>query len=550
MNDAGDNAHALPKGSRLEEFVIEGVLGSGGFGITYLAKDTLLGRKVVIKENLPLQFCCRNPQTLTVTPVHSRGEDAENFQWSLGNFTKEAALLASLDHPGIVKVLRAFPAFGTAYFVMPHVEGLGFDAVIRKRWENDRPFTTPELRGFTDRVLQALEYLHSRGIYHRDIKPGNILLTRDGPVLIDFGSARQLLGERSLTVIESPGYTPFEQLQSRGNVGPWSDLYALGATLHKAVAGQSPPKAMDRMPEDSCQPLSGRSDLTDQFGADFLSGIDRALSVRVADRWQSAGAWRMALERKAPLTAPVAGNTPVAKHISRSEDLADWPQAVPTSQTGGWSSGHEPITQSSKAGGSRQSQWVPGLLAVCLLLGGILLAASRSDKGEGDERAGLSVVEQSREAEHKPKPPVNGGESAQPAQPAQSKHEVIANRIMDSMQEFAKAASSATDLDSANEAAKKINEIGDRFTGLAEELKKMDPPSEEVKKAIDAKMESRNKELEKAIGEDLQKSMQALAPEAQQVMQAAFMEFFGKMSQVGPEFERHFKIGEEESATP
>jgi hypothetical protein len=142
-------------------------------------------------------------------------------------------------------------------------------------------------------------------------------------------------------------------------------------------------------------------------------------------------------------------------------------------------------------------------------------------------------------------PATGGAEEAAAAPAAVSKHEEIANKLMDSMQEFAKAATSATDLESANEAAKKINEIGDRFTGLAEELKKMDPPSEEVKKAIDAKMEARNKEMEKAMSEDMQKSMASLPPDAQQALQGAFMGFFGKMSQVGPEFERHFKVEKE-----
>ena len=116
---------ALPPGTRIEEFVIEKVLGSGGFGITYLARDVRLDRQVVIKENLPVQFCFRDTHSLTVAPRHTVGEDVENFRWSLVNFSKEAAMLASLDHQGIVKVLRSFEAFGTAYFVMPFVEGIG-----------------------------------------------------------------------------------------------------------------------------------------------------------------------------------------------------------------------------------------------------------------------------------------------------------------------------------------------------------------------------------------------------------------------------------------
>jgi serine/threonine protein kinase len=286
------NTQALPPGTRLEEFEIERVLGAGGFGITYLAHDTSLNRQVVIKENLPVQFAYRDNQSLTVAPRHSRGEDLENFQWSLDNFTKEAALLASLDHPGIVKVLRSFRSLGTAFFIMPYVDGIAFDELIKERRSRNKPFSEEELRGMTERVLTALAYLHDRGIYHRDIKPGNILITNDGiPVLIDFGSARQRLSERSMTVVESPGYTPFEQLQSRGNVGPWSDLYALGATLEKAIAGHSPPKVMDRIRDDPRFPCAQRANLRNVFSSAFLEAIDRALEVNEAERWQDADEW-------------------------------------------------------------------------------------------------------------------------------------------------------------------------------------------------------------------------------------------------------------------
>jgi serine/threonine protein kinase len=196
---------SLPVGTRLEEFVIERVLGSGGFGITYLAKDSRLGRRVVIKENLPAQFCWRDTHSLTVRPRHTEGEDAGNFQYSLESFEREAATLASLDHPGIVKVLRSFEAHGTACFVMPFVEGTAFDEVIVERRKQGREFMEKEITELLSKMLDTLGYLHDLGIYHRDIKPGNILMTKAGPVLIDFGAARQRLSERSLTVIESSG---------------------------------------------------------------------------------------------------------------------------------------------------------------------------------------------------------------------------------------------------------------------------------------------------------------------------------------------------------
>jgi formylglycine-generating enzyme required for sulfatase activity/predicted Ser/Thr protein kinase len=283
---------ALQAGTQLEEFIIERVLGSGGFGITYLARDKRLGRKVVIKENLPAQFCWRNTTTLTVQPRQSIGEDVDNFQYSLENFEKEAATLASLDHPGIVKVLRSFEANGTAYFVMPFVEGITFDEVIREREALNRYFTEEELIALLHKVLDALAYLHDRGIYHRDIKPGNLLITAKGdPVLIDFGAARQRLSERSLTVIESPGYTPFEQMQSRGKVGPWSDLYALGGTVYKAITGETPAKAADRAFDEPVVPLLERPEMKGRYSQTMLRSIDHAMRPKLSERPQSAGEW-------------------------------------------------------------------------------------------------------------------------------------------------------------------------------------------------------------------------------------------------------------------
>jgi serine/threonine protein kinase len=303
---------SLPAGTHLEEFVIERVLGVGGFGITYLAKDSSLGRQVVIKENLPAQFCWRDTHALTVRPRHKEGEDADNFQYSMESFRKEASTLASLDHPGIVKVLRSFQAHGTAYFVMPFVEGIALDEVIRQRTSQANPLTEAEIQDLLTKVLDALGYLHERGIYHRDIKPGNLLMTKAGPVLIDFGAARQRLSERSLTVIESAGYTPFEQLQSRGKIGPWSDLYALGATLYKAITGETPAKATDRAFDDPEVPLAQRDDLRERYAYALLASIDKAMSPKAADRFQDASQWFEQIsppQRPGSLPPPIPSRT-------------------------------------------------------------------------------------------------------------------------------------------------------------------------------------------------------------------------------------------------
>jgi formylglycine-generating enzyme required for sulfatase activity len=370
MDDPSTSTQALPAGTRIEEFVIERVLGSGGFGITYLARDTALGRQVVIKENLPVQFCYRDTHSLTVAPRHSHGEDAENFQWSLENFSKEAAMLASLDHPGIVRVHRSFQAFGTAYFVMPFVEGMALDELAKSR--QGKPFSEEELRGLLERVLGALGYLHDRGIYHRDIKPGNLLITHEGiPVLIDFGSARQRLSERSMTVVESPGYTPFEQLQTRGNIGPWSDLYALGATLVKLMTGEAPPKTNDRSFGDPWRPLLDRADLAGKFSVGFLKGIDRSLKLQIEERWQDAGAWRAAL-RGETVAQPVAAT----------------PEHVPVTVSAAVESA--PVTESEK-----KTNFVPWVVAACMVLG--LIAVG---KNVSNERAEVAAA-QARDAEQR-----------------------------------------------------------------------------------------------------------------------------------------------------
>lgn len=363
---------SLPTGTHLEEFVIERVLGCGGFGITYLARDKRLGRQVVIKENLPAQFCWRDTHSLTVRPRHTEGEDAGNFQYSLESFEREAATLASLDHPGIVKVLRSFEAYGTAYFVMPFVEGTALDEVIRQRTSQNNPFTEGEIQDLLTKVLDALSHLHDRGIYHRDIKPGNILITQSGPVLIDFGAARQRLSERSLTVIESAGYTPFEQLQSRGKIGPWSDIYALGATLYKVITGQTVARANDRVMDDPHVLLMNTLKGESQYSKSLLASIDKALAPYIGARFQTVADWR----------AAIADTTDALPERPAEES----PPAPPAEQAG-------VVRKSQK----RRKQWVENItaLVVALVTAGVVVALVRSPSTSDEAPALLEESSQS-----------------------------------------------------------------------------------------------------------------------------------------------------------
>ncbi len=289
------SSQELAPGIRLGHFTLGEVLGKGGFSITYKAYDNIQGLDVVIKENLPFTFAARNPVTLEVCP-HSRGDKEGAYEWSVKNFIDEAGLLTQLHHPHIVKVRQAFRALGTAYYVMPYVKARSLDV-----WTP--PFRAPDeewIRNLLAAMLSALDYMHSRNILHRDIKPSNILMTEKGkPILIDFGAARQLISERTKTVVESEGYTPYEQLQSHGKVGAWTDLYALGCTMYKLMTGITPPKSADRVGPEAkpLKPLARRRALRRKYSRRLLRSVDKAMSVSTSQRWQCAEDWIYELSR-------------------------------------------------------------------------------------------------------------------------------------------------------------------------------------------------------------------------------------------------------------
>ncbi len=307
---AGANLLALPAGVELGQYRIIRKLGQGGFGITYLAEHIGNGELVVIKENLPTFCAMRHSATLQVTATDPDDELQEYAQY-LRRFVDEAKLLAKLDHPHIVKVREAFEALGTAYYVMPWVGGKELQKAAPARDKIDEAWLLPILRT----MLGTLEYLHGRNIYHRDVKPANILLTEEGsPVLIDFGTARAIISDRSATHVGSPGYSPIEQLRARGKRGPWTDVYSLGATCYRLITGERPPEAFDRMDEDEdpLRPLAPRAGLHARFSPAFLAGIDKALSQRGKDRWQTATEWLAALP--VPITHPVI-DEPISRSI-------------------------------------------------------------------------------------------------------------------------------------------------------------------------------------------------------------------------------------------
>jgi serine/threonine protein kinase len=290
--------NALPSGYKLHWYVIGSVLGQGGFGITYVAVDTNLDQRVAIKEFLPAELVTRS-QNSHVHPMSAEHNDT--YGWGLNRFVTEAQTLAKFRHPNIVRVMSVFEANNTAYMVMEYEQGESLEAALRESGiaSEDR------LREIIMPLLDGLAIVHAEGFIHRDIKPDNIYLRSDGtPVLLDFGSARQALGvaTRTLTALVTPGYAPFEQYDTsragEKKQGPWTDIYALGATLYRGISGRGPSDAMARV-----NAVVGGSDVLKpaaqaargKFSPAFLDAIDWALQFLPENRPQTIAEWRAAL---------------------------------------------------------------------------------------------------------------------------------------------------------------------------------------------------------------------------------------------------------------
>jgi len=324
---AADAPSALPPGTRLGEFEVLRVLGVGGFGIVYLAMDHALEREVAVKEYMPSALAGRTA-TMHVS-LRSQG-DADTFALGLKSFVNEARLLARFDHPSLLKVHRFWEANGTAYMAMPVYRGRTLKDV---RAAMANPPDEAWLRALLDPLLGAIGTLHDAGVFHRDIAPDNIVIEGDGhPVLLDFGAARKVISDKSqtLTAILKPAYAPIEQYGDTGAVkqGPWTDLYALGATLHYLLLGRPPTPATARVVHDDQPALAGAG--LPGCSVPFLQALDWMLAPRPADRPQSVAALRDALEGRA--AAPVrAAPAPEASPVTW-ERTQNFPSTVGRTQ--------------------------------------------------------------------------------------------------------------------------------------------------------------------------------------------------------------------------
>src|SRR5664280_3517653 len=296
----------LSAGTRIAEFEVTQTIGEGGFGIVYLAIDHSLQRKVALKEYMPSSIASRVGQT----EIRSRSErHQETFDAGLRSFINEARLLAQFDVPSLLKVYRFWEANGTAYMVMPFLEGATLRDTVRGLAE---PPGEAWIVALLMPLLDALSMLHAVQCFHRDIAPDNILLLADSgrPLLLDFGAARRVIGDmtQELTAILKPGYAPVEQYAEIPGLkqGPWTDIYALAAVVHWMVTGKTPSPSVGRLFDDSHVPLAERA--AGRYSPAFLQAIDRALVVMPHHRTQTVEAFRNDLLGGA--TAPVAAPIP------------------------------------------------------------------------------------------------------------------------------------------------------------------------------------------------------------------------------------------------
>jgi serine/threonine protein kinase len=309
---------ALPKGTELvNDFRIERVLGQGGFGITYLATETALARQVTIKEYFPSDFAARNED---FGAVPRSIESAGDYQWGLDRFLDEAQTLALFDHRNICRVYRYFRANNTGYMVLHFEEGASLKGWIKGLGRAPRQ---AELDLIVAPLLEALEIVHAADFLHRDIAPDNIMVRNDGsPVLIDFGSARGDIARhsRKVSALVKPGYSPYEQYAETGKQqGPWTDIYALGATLYHCITGKRPPDSPSRIVKDEY--VSAKDAAIASYRPKFLAAIDRSMMLDIDKRPPTVQAWRAELLAN-------AGEKPVKSGWLKKAKAAETPVAA------------------------------------------------------------------------------------------------------------------------------------------------------------------------------------------------------------------------------
>lgn len=275
-----------PKGM-LAEYQLDSILGRGAYGITYKAFDTHLKSWVAIKEYFPFSICSRGEGFKVKV---NKTSDLGFYQWGLDRFIGEAQVLARFKHPNIVRILRYFTSLDTAYIVMEFEEGVSLRHYILSRKAAPKE---AHLQKIFLPLIQGLGEVHQQNCLHRDIKPGNIFLRKDGsPVLLDFGAAC-LRQDKDPAGFLTPGYAPYEQHIGNTNLGPWTDVYALGATLYFCITRKTPPVSTERvkaLESKQADPLVSAEQIgKGQYSVPLLKALDHILSIYPENRPRNMG---------------------------------------------------------------------------------------------------------------------------------------------------------------------------------------------------------------------------------------------------------------------
>lgn len=284
---------ALPAGTELDKYRIDSTLSAGGFGIVYLARDIAKDVQIVIKEYMPNKLAQRLPDGF----VMPQGEQqAEHHNEGMRLFLQEATALIKLKHPNIVRVLNFFRANGTVYMVMEYRPGKNLQRYIKS---HDGNLSETFLRTVFPPLLDGLRMVHDKGFLHLDIKPGNIHLCPGGiPLLLDFGAVHPRNTSRKLqmTQVVTAGFSPVEQYDLCGYVGPWTDIYAMGATMRACIEGTAPISANDRQEKDKMRAAS--SAFKRRYSASLLEALDWAMELDPLLRPQSVDEFLQAINKE------------------------------------------------------------------------------------------------------------------------------------------------------------------------------------------------------------------------------------------------------------
>lgn len=282
---------SLPPGTYIDSYRISRAIGKGGFSLIYLAVDEETGDEVVVKEYMPKKLARRN-KALRLLPIDAN--NTERVYRGRKLFFQEARALASLRHPNIVQVLGFFLANNTAYMVMQYERGKNLGSYIRKR--KGGLSTSFVFQVFLP-ILDALALIHSHSLLHLDVKPGNIHLRHgNNPLLLDFGAVHLLSRGRTPSgQVITAGYSPVEQYYRGGHIGPWTDVYAVGASMRTCIAGKTPPPSVDRHGKDTLQPA--KREFRDRYPLYLLEAVDWAMEMDPGKRPKDAGELLRALKQ-------------------------------------------------------------------------------------------------------------------------------------------------------------------------------------------------------------------------------------------------------------